>query len=250
MTVKTGFAFVFIAGSLVLGSPASADSIKFYTGTTGYTGPFSGAGTVYQATKLAATNCPTPAGTCPGADVVSDPQTYINGAITITATATPGSPWDDLKPSFGGLGVGTGTPSDSDQIAGTDVLHLHFSQAVTLTGVGTLFVDPHKPFGTGFPTAGTISGSNTFKLSLTGLSYFSVSFGAANTVGGISYFSQDFYFKAKHDQPTYYVSALTYQPVPGPLAGAGLPGLAFAFASYFAWRRRQRQVRAPVVSFP
>ena len=59
---KISLKFLFAVGALAaFGSPAGADSVKFYTGTTGYGGPFNGAGTVYEATNGNATNCPTPA---------------------------------------------------------------------------------------------------------------------------------------------------------------------------------------------
>ena len=99
---------------VALKSPAGADAIaKFYNGTTGYAGPFNGAGTVYDATKGSAINCPD-SGPC-GSDNVASSLVYT--ALGITATASPTSVWGDFAPNFGGLGVGTGSPSDTDQIA-------------------------------------------------------------------------------------------------------------------------------------
>jgi hypothetical protein len=251
MIAKTSLPTLFLVGALAaFGSSAGADSVKFYTGDGGYGGPFNGAGTVYQATQGTATNCPTPANGCSGSDVVGvGDQTYNpfgSSTVQITASANNGGPWGDFQPPFGGMGVGTGSPGDTDQIAGSDVLHLHFAVAVTLTGIGTLFDNQHSPFGTGFPDNFNIGGGNSFLLSLTGLagSFNSVLFGTANTVGGISITGTDFFFMENSEQPTFYVSALTYNPVPGPVVGAGLPGLIAACGGLLALARRRRQLIA------
>ena len=44
---------------LMLATPATAAEIIFYTGQSGYTGAFSGAGSVYNQTKSGTINCPT-----------------------------------------------------------------------------------------------------------------------------------------------------------------------------------------------
>ena len=88
-------------------------------------------------------------------------------ALTITASVNAAGivtnyVWYDLQPNFGGMGVGLKNgPSDSDQIAGTDVLTLKFTSTVsgapldvTLKGVATLFYNDHTPFGTGFANSG------------------------------------------------------------------------------------------------
>jgi hypothetical protein len=92
---------------LCIASPgvASAATLfdKFYNGTTGYTGDFSGAGTVYNDTKSLSTNCPT-SGTC-SADNLQTSQSYLGVTVGVTATANGGlDAWDDLTPNFGGLG--------------------------------------------------------------------------------------------------------------------------------------------------
>jgi hypothetical protein len=40
--------------------------------------------------------------------------------------------------------------------------------------------------------------------------------------------------------PGTYDAVFSSSPVPGPIVGAGLPGLAFAFGGMLAWRRRKR----------
>ena len=137
-----------VTGWLVaLQTPAEANSIKFYTGTTGYAGPFNGAGTVYAATKSSPTNCPD-SGPCTS-DNIAGSLGY--SALGITVTAPNSSVWGDFSPRFGGLGVGTSSQgAQADQIADSDILHLHFSSIVTLTGVATLFDSMHTPFGRHF----------------------------------------------------------------------------------------------------
>ena len=86
---------------------AQADTAKFYSGGDGYSGPFSGAGTVYDATKGLPTNCPGGGSGCAGGpDIISTPQSFTT-SVPITASATVGGAvWNDLQPNFGGLGVG------------------------------------------------------------------------------------------------------------------------------------------------
>jgi hypothetical protein len=236
-------------GSATLTSPAAADFVKFYAGVAPgqvYTGPFSGAGTVYDATKSLPTNLPID-GTLSNGDRFGDPLTFAALGITVTGVGSQVA-WDDLQPIFGGMGVGAGptAPPESDQIANGDILRIQFSSPVTLTGVATLFVSGHSPFGANFPTPAQILGSHQFYLSLdtTFTDSDKVTFDNANNTNGgafnLSLTGTDFYFKQVTDNPTYYVSALSYQAVPGPLAGAGLPGLIFAGGGLFAWWRRKK----------
>src|SRR5262245_4537286 len=130
--------------------PAKADSIKFFSGTTGYTGPFSGAGTVYQTIQNNPTSCPGGGSGCAGGpDIISTPQAFSGGITASAATSVH----NDLEPNFGGLGVGPdlGTPGITDQIDVGETLSIHFNSAVTLTGVATLFDPAHAPFGSGDP---------------------------------------------------------------------------------------------------
>jgi hypothetical protein len=254
-------AAILLMGMAALGAPAKADSIKFYTGGSGYVGPtFSNqAGSVYAQTKGNATNCPT-VGSCTNDNIAASLTFNVTGnVITATATYNGGANkvWDDLSPNFGGLGVGLGdgtTPyhNGDDQVNGYELLHIHFLNSVSLTGIGTLFASGHAPFGTGssFQTPNSILSSNSFLFSLNGSTFSSVTFGAANDGPFTSGFSNDFYFKEAgctgsvgHEtctQPEFYLSALTYQRVPGPLAGAGLPGLFFVGAGLAAWWRRKK----------
>jgi hypothetical protein len=181
----------------------------------------------------------------------------FSSTVPITATATyngtANKVWDDLTPKYAGLGVGTTSQgSEADQIAGTDILHIHFATPVILTGVGTLFDSAHTPFGGDFSTVSSIKGTQGFLLSTTGsfnaITNF-VSFDKANNTNGgaynLSLYGKDFYFEQAYRNPQFYVSALTYVAVPGPLAGAGLPGLAFAIGGLLVWRKKRKLLGQP-----
>lgn len=232
-----------LAVTLLAAGPAQADSIKFFSGTTGYTGIFSGAG-VYDAIKNLSTACVGGGTGCSGnPDVISTPQTY-DGGITASALVG-GGVWNDLSPNFAGLGVGPldGIPSSADQIEGTDKLNIHFNTSVTLTGIATLFVDPHKPFGTGFPEETDVTNANTFLLN-----GVSTTFLLVNT--GFSLFGQDFTFQQQAGQPSFYVGGLTWTTqctnCENP-PGTPIPGAVWLFgtviaggAGYGRWRKKRK----------
>lgn len=256
-----------LAAALLLvcsfGAPAGAATVnyaRFYTGGTTYTGPYSGAGTVYDATKGLSTNCPT-SGSC-SSDNLAYSQTYT-GLPTLTATAGgTNKVWDDLSPNYAGLGVGlTSQGGEADQIAGSDILKLTFSSNVKLIGVGTLFSSAHTPFGEGssFQTVASINSAvNTikFKLSLDlGVHWLTVTFADANLML-LDYESTTFWFKEKDYNPSFYVSALAFEscgpagssctPPPGtPLPGA-LPLFATGIGALGAlgWRRKRKNAAA------
>jgi hypothetical protein len=218
-------------------APAKADSIKFFSGTTGYTGPFSGAGTVYQTIQSNPTACVGGGpGDCSGnPDVLSTPQTYTSvGGQGITASAVTGV-HNDLQPNFGGLGVGpdSSIPGITDQIDVGELLTIHFSSPVTLTGVATLFDPAHAPFGSGDPLTGsfllngivtTFDDANMALLSITG------------TV---------FTFESIAGQPSFYVGGLIFNPVPIPgavwLFGSGIAGIA-------ALTRRRKKIQSAIAA--
>jgi hypothetical protein len=257
MALIRRFGFLFMAGWLAtLGSSAGAETItyaKFYSGGSGYTGPFSAGGTVYDATKGLGTDCPSSGG-CGPADNVSSPMIFAGKGITATAGPSGNLPWGDFSPNFGGLGVGTGSPSDSDQVGSlTDVLTLTFSGSVRLTGVGTLFDPGHTPFGGGFPNPSDVAGASgiAFLLSVDGGTFDPVTFALANTMS-LSLLGTTFSFMQEAGNPEFYVSALSYgscgpvgascapppqTPLPAalPLFATGLAGL-----GWLACRRRKQ----------
>ena len=213
------FSYVFIAVLLVGFSPSAEAATlyaKFYNGSTGYTGPFNGTGTVYAATQSLSTNCPS-VGSC-STDNISTTQGYNGLSVAITASTNGTKVWDDLAPTFGGLGVGTGsTGTDTnDNINGSNILTLTFASAVKLTGVATLFDSAHAPFGPGDPTTGS------FLLSVNGGSFTSVLFSTANNML-LNLTGTVFAFSEAAWQPTFYVSALSYQNVGTTPLPAALP---------------------------
>ena len=124
-----------VASALVMAAlPAEASTLlKFYTGITptnpAYTGPYSDPGSIYDQTQSLGTTCPNGTLSCTS-DVLGDPLPFPTATPPVSATANGPNDailaWDDTSPNYGGIGVGTGSPSDADQIAGTDVLTLVF----------------------------------------------------------------------------------------------------------------------------
>jgi len=216
--------------AVLAAAPAKADSIKFFSGTTGYTGPFSGAGTVYQTIQNNPTACPGGGSACAGGpDIISTPQNFSGG---ITASAVTGV-HNDLQPNFGGLGVGpdSSIPGITDQIDVGELLTIHFSSPVTLTGVATLFDPAHAPFPSGDPL------SSSFLLN-----GVATTFNAAN-MALLSLVGTDFTFQAIAGNPSFYVSGLTWVPLPGAawLFGSGVAGIA-------ALTRRRRKNQSAIAA--
>ena len=220
--------------AMLAAAPANADSIKFFSGTTGYTGPFSGAGTVYQAIQNNATACPGGGSGCAGGpDIVSTPQNFSGGITASAVTAV----YNDLQPNFAGLGVQSSITGDTDQIDVGETLTIHFNSVVTLLGVATLFDANHVPFGPGFPDNSNITGANTFLLN-----GVITTFNAANMLL-LSITGQDFTFQARAGQPSFYVGGLITTPIPGAvwLFGSGIAGIA-------ALTRRRRKNQAAIAA--
>ena len=275
MKVKTSLPFVFAVGALVaLGSPAGADSVAvFYGGGAGYTGSFSGSGTVYNATSGdPISTCTTAACTAGaanvGGDIITTPiifNTTINNPVQITASTSSPAVWFDRSPAFGGLGLQTASGAagtGDDQIEASGILRLQFASAVTLTGIATLFADAHEDFGGG----NRLTGSFLFCVGSGCTPTTQVSFSEANSANGTlgtPSTGTDFAFAElinggaiSNGNVEFYVSALTYTqpgtnqqctdncPVPGPIVGAGLPGLLAGFGVMLAWYRKRRAVAA------
>ena len=75
--------------------------------------------------------------------------------------------WNDLQPTFAGLGVGPldGIPSDADQIEGSEILTITFSAIVNVAGYRHVVrLTDHTPFGTGYSDNTNITGTAAFLL--------------------------------------------------------------------------------------
>ena len=144
-------------------APANADSVKFYSGTTGYTGVFSGAGSVIHQHLQSASvlSGRSASGGCGSTDVVSTPQSYT-ASSNITASSSTSAVWADLSPNFAGLGVGNGSPSDDDQIFNGDILTTSSTPRSSSRASGR--VSRRQSFGSIMP-------SNTGPLAMHGVSH-------------------------------------------------------------------------------
>ena len=279
------FTTVFAAASVFAGlaSPAGAATLyeKFYSGqynsvlNTGplYTGPYSGVGSVYTATRSLATDIPSNGNTTlsPGDSLSPSVGATLNfSAVKATAIDAPNvlsRAWDDLTPNFAGLGSGFGTPSDSDQIAGSEVLTITFNGGpVKLTGIATLFDGGHTPFtptnDPNFDSVAKVSAKSStidFLLSVDGGAFKPIKFLDANTLGTLALIGTIFAFEQDpaqdrwhHDlNPEFYVGALAYEtcgpagascaPGPTPIPGA-LPLFATGLGvlGTMAWRRKRK----------
>ena len=108
--------------AMLAAAPASANSVKFYSGTTGYTGVFNGAGSVYSNTF----NQLSPVRAA-ALEVAAAPTSCPRRRATRRRRTSPPRPpparfLADLSPDFAGLGVGNGSPSDDDKILNGDIL--------------------------------------------------------------------------------------------------------------------------------
>jgi hypothetical protein len=222
---------------------AATYTYKFYGGGTGYTGSFSGAGTVYsQTTGLPIDTAQAGSSTDlkSDADYVASTIVFGGGSRpTLTATAGSNLAWLDATPTFGGLGVATSSTSfGDDQINGSEILRLQFGSVVTLTGIATLFDRQHCCFGLNGSgveykhDVNQVQAGNVFQIAIgDGGTFQDVTFGAANTGAllALNLTGDVFRFRQKTGQPEFYISALTAVPIPGAAAlfVTGLAGVGY-----------------------
>lgn len=254
---RTILAAVLLAGTAMT-TPASAELLKFYSGQTigntglpdtAYVGPFSGLAQHTDSAPLA-TNCPAgDAGCAHGTDFLQHSMTYTAGSgITVTVTANgTNNVWLNSTPNYAGLGAGLLTQgTDADQLSAGKSLTFLFSQPVILTGVETLFSADHTPFGSSFPTNGNITGAMGFDIN-GGFFSFLASNSGLLAIGGTDGITSFTFTTAGGYNPDLYISSVEWTTprsvsVPGPVVGAGIPGLISACFGMFGlrtWRRRR-----------
>jgi hypothetical protein len=225
---------------------AEGATYKFYSGGDGYTGPYNGAGTVYDATKADPILCPSGHAGCGAADVIADPLLFPGLTVSSpSGVAGVNAPWLDSQPNFGGMGVSDDSATSGtgdDQITGSDILTLTFGSPFTLTGVGTLFDSGHTPFGTGFETpadVAAVSSTISFLMAVDAGGFVPVNFLLANNMG-LNITGTTFSFMQAAGNPEFYVSAISGSAIP-------IPGALPLFASglgVMAWMARRRKRKA------
>ena len=179
-----------VAGS----GSANAITVKFYSGTAdgGYTGAYSGAGTVYSITDTLATDLPSAASvdSTSNGDSFGTALKFKSDSVTATASGSPNTNgyqvWDDLQGNYAGLGVDNKdiNSSGEDQISGGEILTLSFETSQKLLGIGTLFASGHTPFD-GLDTPAAVQGVQeyiNFEMRIDGGDWKDVLFSVANDV--------------------------------------------------------------------
>jgi len=243
--IVSGFAAAALLTLLVAPQAQAATlTYKFYGGGTGYTGSFSGAGTVYNQTTglpMDTAQAGSSADLKPSdADYVASTIVFGGGSRpTLAATAGSNLAWLDAAPNFGGLGVATSSTNfGDDQINGSEILRLQFGSVVTLSGIATLFDGGHCCFGLNGSgveykhNVNQVQAGNIFQIAIgDGGAFQDVTFGAANTGAllALNLTGDVFRFRQKAGQPEFYISALTAVPIPGAAAlfVTGLAGVGY-----------------------
>ena len=229
MIRKSLYALAVATGAMAFASQAdAATTFKFYA---------DGGAALLPVAPNAGVSCTGDADRC------GSTLTYTNGGITLDVTSSSDEAgavvWQDIVPTYGGLGVGaTGSTENVNPAVGqNDQLNLDFTPT---PGVGPLEIQLSGLELYNHAGGAALPGS--FRLGIDGGALTTLTFAAA---AGMTFTGTTFEFKGFSAVPggigdgqKYYVSAFEATVVPIP---AALPLFATALAGLgiFGWRKRK-----------